>query len=239
MIDVTLDMEQYDCPFIATTADHEVTFSTMHWQLDTAREELETRVVADGADREALSNGLSTLRDHPNMTDYGLFSRQGDTALVRTVIEQTDAMATIQEHGGYITGPFHVREGRELWQVGFDDEADVDETLRALDDANEFVVEERRPLEMNQLFDVMRNAGAAGAVLDACRELSDTEEETIRRAAEAGYFETPRKATLSTLADEFDVSTTAVSKNMRRGEKKVLRSIVRALERIEETEERI
>ncbi|MFT4882991.1 MAG: putative DNA binding protein [Natronomonas sp.] len=234
MLDVTMEMEQYDCPFIDTTVDHEVTFSTMHWQLDAAAEELETRLVVEGADRGALDNGLSALRAHENMNDYRLFTRQGDTAVIRTVIEQTDAMETIHDRGGYITGPFHIRDGEELWQVGFDDGGVADETLYALDKNNDFEVKQRRGLELDQLFDVMHNADAATSLLDAARSLSAVEEETIRRAADAGYFETPRDATLSTLADEFDVSTTAVSKNMRRGEKKVLRGLVEALEHVDE-----
>ena len=121
MLDVTMEMEQFDCPFIDTTVDHEVTFSTMHWQLDAAAEELETRMVVEGADRGALNNGISALRAHENMADYGLFTRQADTAMVRAVIEQTDAMTTIHDKGGYITGPFHIEDGSEQWQVGFDD----------------------------------------------------------------------------------------------------------------------
>jgi predicted DNA binding protein len=234
MLDVTMEMKQYDCPFIDTTVDHEVTFSTMHWQLDAAAEELETRLVVEGADRGALNNGLSALREHPNMNDYRLFTRRDDTAVIRTVIEQTDAMGTIHDHGGYITGPFHIRDGEELWQVGFDDGGVADETLYALDKNNDFEVKGRRDLELDQLFDVMHNADAATALLDAARSLSKVEAETVRRAADAGYFETPRDATLSTLADEFDVSTTAVSKNMRRGEKKVLRGLVEALEHVDE-----
>jgi predicted DNA binding protein len=234
MLDVTVDMQQYDCPFIDSTADHEVAFSTMHWRLDAAREELETRVLVEAADRGALDNGLSALRDHPNMNEYQLFTRQGDGAVVRTVIEQTDAMEVIHDHGGYITGPFRIRDGRELWQIGFDDGGTADEALYALDENNDFEVEERRDLELDRLFDVVRNVEAAGELLDACRSLSDVERRTVRRAADVGYFEAPRDATLSTLADEFDVSTTAVSKNMRRGEKKVLRSLVAALEELDD-----
>jgi predicted DNA binding protein len=234
MLDVTMEMEQFDCPFIDTTVDHEVAFSTMHWQLDSAAAELDTRLVVEGADRGALDNGLSALRAHENMTDYGLFTRQRDTAVVRAVIEETDAMSTIQAQGGYITGPFHIEDGSEQWQVGFDDGGTADETLYELDRNNDYEVLSRANLELDQLFDVMTNADAATAMLDACRSLSAVEEETIRTAAEAGYFDNPRKATLSTLADEFGVSTTAVSKNMRRGEKKVLRSLVEALEHIDD-----
>ena len=234
MLDVTMEMEQFDCPFIDATVDHEVAFSTMHWQLDSAAEELETRMVVEAADRGALDNGLSALRAHENMTDYRLFTRRGGTAMIRAVIEETDAMGTIHEGGGYITGPFHIEDGSERWQGGFDDGGAADETLYELDRNNHYDVISRSDLELDQLFDVMTNADAAAAMLDACRSLSAVEEETIRTAANAGYFESPREATLSTLADEFDVSTTAVSKNMRRGEKKALGSLVEALEQIDD-----
>ncbi len=233
MIDVTMDMEQFDCPFIDTTADHDLGFSAMHWQLDTASEQLETRLLVEATDRYELGDGLSALRDHENMAEYQLFSKEDGTAIIRTVIEETNAMSTITDHGGYITGPFRITDGSEQWQVGFDDEQTTEAALHDLEKGNEFVVEDRSAVSMDALFDTMRNANAATTMLDACRDLTDVERETIETAADQGYFESPREATLSTLADEFDVSTAAVSKNMRRGEKKLLRSVVTALERLE------
>ena len=230
MLDVTMDMEQFDCPFIDTSADHDVSFSAMHWQLDTAAEQLETRLLVESPDRYELGDGLTALRDHENMAEYRLFSKQDGTAIIRTVIEETNAMSTITDHGGYITGPFLIEDGSERWQVGFDDESTTEAALHDLEKGNEFVVEDRSELSMEALFDTMRNANAASTMLDACRDLTDVERETIESAADAGYFESPREATLLTLADEFDVSTAAVSKNMRRGEKKLLRSVVAALD---------
>lgn len=230
MLDVTMDMEQFDCPFIDTSADHDVSFSAMHWQLDTAAEQLETRLLVESPDRYVLGDGLTALRDHENMAEYRLFSKQDGTAIIRTVIEETNAMSTITDHGGYITGPFLIEDGSERWQVGFDDESTTEAALHDLEKGNEFVVEDRSELSMEALFDTMRNANAASTMLDACRDLTEVERETIESAADAGYFESPREATLSTLADEFDVSTAAVSKNMRRGEKKLLRSVVAALD---------
>ena len=36
MIELTLDMEQYDCPFIDTTAATDVSFAAVHWEFDAA-----------------------------------------------------------------------------------------------------------------------------------------------------------------------------------------------------------
>ena len=109
----------------------------------------------------ALDNGLSVLRAYENTTDYRLFTGRGGTAMVRAVIEGTDAMGTIHEGGGYITGPFHIEDGSERWQVGFDDGGAADETLYELDRNNDYEVTARSDLELDQLFDVMTNADAA------------------------------------------------------------------------------
>jgi predicted DNA binding protein len=66
-------------------------------------------------------------------------------------------------------------------------------------------------------------------LIDGCRELSDTERETLETAVQGGYFESPRDATLGDLADEFDVSKPAASKNLRRAERKMINRVVEAL----------
>jgi len=233
MIDVTMDMEQYDCPFIDASDDCDVAFSAIHWEFDTASEQLETRMVVEGDDRYELDDGLGALREHPNMNDYRLVTRHGNIAQIRTVIEQTAAMETIRDGGGYITGPFYIESGSELWHVGFDDSTDADDTLSYLDSNNEFDVVERNEPDYPELQGFVQNAGAAMTLIEGCKDLSDVERDTLETAASRGYFESPRNATLSTLADEFDVSKPAVSKNLRRGQRKMLQRVVDALQELE------
>ncbi|MEM4781928.1 MAG: helix-turn-helix domain-containing protein [Halalkalicoccus sp.] len=228
MIDLAMDMEQYDCPFIDTTDDHEVSFSAIHWHFDTASERLETRMIAEADSRMDLERALAALREHDHLYECDTFMRHGGTGLVRTVIDQTNAMATIRENGGYITGPFHIEDGSECWEVGFDDEQVADDALCDLERENEFSVTEREVVSPEQLFDVLRNAGTAADLLGACRSLSTTERETLSVAVERGYFETPRAETLSSLGDRFGISDTAVSNNLRRAERKLLGRVVEA-----------
>jgi len=233
MIDLTMDMEQYDCPFIATTDDHDVSFAAVHWEFDEAARELETRLVVEGDSRPTLDRGLEALQAHPGMNQCDLFRRREDTAFIRTVIEETDAMGVIRANDGYITGPFRIAEGSETWEVGFDDERVAGDALAELERNNEFTVESRDVLALDDCFDLLENADAASELLEGCRSLSATERETLAVAAEAGYFEQPRNATLQTLADEFEISDTAVSNNLRRGERKVLSRVVTALDSID------
>ena len=233
MIDVTLDMEQYDCPFIHATEEHDLAFSAVHWEFDTATDSLETRMVVEGDDREALGGGLAALREHDGMRDYTLLSKTGGVAHVRTVIDETGAMETIRDGGGYITGPFYVADGSELWHVGFDDRGEADGTLSRLDRDNEYEVLERDEPELPELQGFIQNAGAAMTLIEGCKDLSDVERETLETAAAEGYFESPRSATLGTLAEEFDVSKPAVSKNLRRGQRKMLGRVVDAIGELE------
>jgi predicted DNA binding protein len=230
MIDISMDMEQYDCPFIDTTADHGVAFSAVHWEFDQSRRTLETRMVVEGGDRGQLSDGLDALRDHGNMHDYTLLSRREDVAHIRTVIDETAAMKTIRDNDGYITGPFYIEGGSEIWHVGFDRARRADDTLAELERDNEFDVVERSDTALPDVQDLVRNAGAAMTLIQGCEELSETERETLETAVSSGYFESPRDATLGTLADEFDVSKPAVSKNLRRGQRKMIERVVDALD---------
>jgi predicted DNA binding protein len=234
MIDLTLDVEQYDCPFIDTTARYDVAFSAVHWEFDATAGELDTRMVVEGADRGALANGLDALADHEGMNACRLLSKEGSVAHVGTTIAETDAMSTVRAHDGYITGPFHVSSGSELWHVGFDHESVADTALSGLERANDFEVVERETVGLADLDGFVRNVGAAMTLIQGCRDLSETERRTLEAAVERGYFETPREATLGDLADEFGVSKTAVSKNLRRAQGKAMPPVTRALEEMGE-----
>lgn len=57
-------------------------------------------------------------------------------------------------------------------------------------------------------------------------DLTPRQRDVLRRAVEAGYFEVPRETSTSELADEFGVSSQALSALIRRGEKALVRSTV-------------
>lgn len=236
MIELSLDVEQYDCPYIATTDDHEVAFSTLNWEFDRTAGRLETRMVVDGGDRTTLDRGLHTLRDHDEVSEYELVAKQDGVARIRSVIPSTDAMSVIRNHGGYITGPFHIESGSERWQIGFDDNGSAEAALSALEADNEYTIEAREELDVGSMQGYVSSVGAAMTLVDGCRDLSATERRTLEAAVNNGYFNRPRDADLGALANEFGVSKPAVSNNLRRGEERVLSRVVDALDHFEDGE---
>ena len=230
---LTLDMRQYDCPFIDTSDDHDVTFTALHWDFNPSVGKLETRILVDGDGDAALMSGMQALRDHGNMHDYELLSKRDEAAHIRTVIGETNAMGIIRDHDGYITGPFHIEDGTEKWHVGFDSRSVTEEALCSLETNNEFAVVTRNRLDVGVLQRFARNVDAAATLVEGCDELSEVEQETLEAAHEAGYFDNPRTTSLEVLAEEFGVSSSAVSKNLRRAQRKLVGYAVDALEEID------
>ncbi|WP_380678963.1 helix-turn-helix domain-containing protein [Salinigranum sp. GCM10025319] len=75
--------------------------------------------------------------------------------------------------------------------------------------------------------DVRRVHDLSAAELNDRRlDLTPEQRETIELALERGYFEVPRRATLSDLSGELGVSQQAVSERLRRGTNKVMRALV-------------
>lgn len=229
MIDLILDVEQYDCPFVAATDDHEVTFSSSEWTFDPDAGAIDVRVMVDAADPGALTNGLGALRDHGNARECTLVSKEGTSAEVETSVAETAAMRTVREYNGHVTEPFYTEDGSELWHLGFDNGRIADDALAELERDNEFTVESRERVDDAMVGGVLRNADAAASMLDGCRSLTEVERETLRAAVEDGYFDTPREITLGELADRFDVSKPAASKNLRRGQRKLLERAMDAI----------
>ncbi|MFT4923200.1 MAG: putative DNA binding protein [Haloarculaceae archaeon] len=232
MLSMEVDMVQYDCPYIDATDEYEMSFFTKQWDFNAAREILETRIMATGADGQELDRGLDYLRDHDNMRGLELLRRKGEKALIRTTIGETQAMEAIRDNNGYITGPFEIRDGSEVWRVGFDSEQVAHRALTDLDRHNDFNVQSRETVDLVDYYDILQNVDVASDFLDQCRDLTEVERETLTRAVEKGYFSRPREADLSALAEEFDVSKTAVSKNLRRSQRKVLAQVVDAIEAV-------
>ena len=222
MISLQLDLVQHDCPYVETTKRNDVSISAKQWNFRSATQRLETRILVEAADGTALNDSFDTLNDHGRSHSHELLERNQNAALIRSRVGRTNAMRVVRRHDGYLTGPFEVENGRKTWYVGFDHDETADAVLSELDRTNEVVVESRRTIGVEEYHELINNADRITSLLDALRDLSPAERKSIRSAVEHGYFETPRDATLSTIADELDVSRGAISKSLRRGQGKLL-----------------
>lgn len=225
---LVLDVLQDDCPLTRATREHDVAFTTPYWRFETDPGRWDLRVHADGADGEALEAGLETLRDDEAMRRFDLRRKTGSSAFVRLLFDETAAIGTVSNHDGYVVAPFYNVDGRERWSLGFDTDADADETLSELDRHEEFTVRDRHRVDTSAAPDPFRHYEAAETLLDSCRELTRREHDTLETAMGMGYYATPRGTTLAAIGDEIGVSDVAVSKTLRRAERKLLASSLEA-----------
>ncbi len=229
---LVLDVLQDDCPLTRTTREHDVTFCTPYWQFTEASGRWDLRVHVDAADEDELESTLRTLRSDASMRQFQLRAKTGSTAFLRLVFDETAAIGTVSTHGGYVVGPFYNTGGCERWHLGFDTDRDASNALSDLDRHEKFEIRERCRVETPLEFDPFRYYETANSLLDSCRQLTRRERTVLETAIEMGYYETPREATLKSVGDCVGVSDVAVSKTLRRAERKLLTSGLSAAETI-------
>ncbi|QKY21003.1 helix-turn-helix domain-containing protein [Halolamina sp. CBA1230] len=108
--------------------------------------------------------------------------------------------------------------------------------LRIVTGPNYSIVTERLP-DRESLAEYIRLCREHGYDVDLLRahppeeehaqyDLSEKQVDALGAALAAGYFETPRRTDLDTLAEEFDISEQALSERLRRGVAAVLESTI-------------
>ncbi|PYZ02665.1 hypothetical protein C8039_03300 [Halogeometricum sp. wsp3] len=93
----------------------------------------------------------------------------------------------------------------ELWNVGFDTERVAEGTLSELERDNVYTIRSRESVDLEDYYDLLQNIDSAKRLVDGCRELSEVERNTLEKSRRRRLLRTPRDATLSSLAEEFDV----------------------------------
>lgn len=237
MYRLTLDLWQDDCPLSRASADHDVTFTTPYWNYSPDSHQWELWVECSSADRSELEAGLRGLKESEAMRHFELRRKHGSCATLQLRFDETAAIETITAHGGAVVGPFTNCRGRERWHLGFTDAAAIDDALSDLDRREEFTVVERRALDSPAQSAVYQHFGAATTFLAACDRLTETEQQVLSTAIETGYYETPREETLASLGEQCGVSDAAVSKTLRRAERKLLGAAVTTLDDLRGSDE--
>ncbi len=225
---LSLDVLQDDCPLTEVTRSHDVTCTTPYWRFIEELGQWELRVHVEAPDGPELEAGLERLRDDDAMRRFELRRKADSTAFVRVAFEETAAIGTVSRHDGYVIGPFHNTDGCERWHLGFDTRIDAENALSDLDRHEECIVRKQCRLDTALEYDPIRYYETANALLESCRQLTEREYVVLQTAVEMGYYETPRESTLTSIGEQLGVSDVAVSKTLRRGERKLLESGVAA-----------
>ncbi|WP_135826600.1 helix-turn-helix domain-containing protein [Halorussus ruber] len=145
---------------------------------------------------------VSAIERREDVTDLALLWKRDDEALLQVETRDPLPLLPVWKAGVPLRTPFEIRDGRTTWET-----TTTDDRLAAFGEAlAEFGVE----------FEVEYVRGVESGPADDL--LTDRQLEVLRAAAQQGYYETPRTATLTEVAESLDVSKATASDILQRAE---------------------
>jgi len=145
------------------------------------------------------------------VTDAEVFYREDDEALVQFETASPLLLLPVQDSGVPLELPFAIRDGEATWEVT----APRDRLSELASQLEAFGVR----------FDVewVRESVEAGQLL------TDRQRELLVAAVEAGYYDTPRRCSLTELADAVGIAKSTCSETLHRAESRVVKHHLRSL----------
>ncbi|MEM0332498.1 MAG: helix-turn-helix domain-containing protein [Archaeoglobaceae archaeon] len=232
---LSIDLEQYDCPFINNSSDFDVFYYMPYW--DFKNNKLINWGYIFSPDSEELHNSLSTLPKQRNFLKLDLLAKSEKECLIKTEINFTNAMSIIRKNSGCICGPFLIKNGHEIWHVAFEDREKINSAITELSKENEIIRIEEVDLSTVELQKLLRLAPILSSLILTLENLNSREKEILYVSIENGFFDDPKKIRIQELAKKLDLSKGIISRKLREIEKKIFQEICKILSTIEVEEQ--
>lgn len=155
-------------------------------------------------------------RDDPSIEELTELDRREGAALYRAEwIEDVETVVHAYTQSGTTLLDARGRGGKWELQLRFDDEGSASSFRRHLDDSDLHV-------ELHRLYRPSKpyRNGQPG--------LTDVQHDTLVSALDIGYYEIPRRRSMSELADELGVTQQAISNRLRRGHRTLIENSLTA-----------
>lgn len=151
----------------------------------------------------------SEIRNYDTVTDVEIFESGPDRHRIEVETTLPVLLSSIQSSGVPLTTPFEVTDG-------------------------EMILEEQIPQErLSKLGEALDEFGISYAVEEVRQHvksealLTDRQHWLLEEAIERGYYDTPRRTTLTDLAGELDIAASTCSEVLHRAEERVLKRFLR------------
>lgn len=168
-------------------------------------------VWATGDDHEAFERAV---RSHPTVKELLVLDTVGENGLYRIEWEEspTDLIEAIATADGVVLEAMGNRDW--VFHLRFPDHD-------SLSQFHNFVIERELPIHIERTYTLTEETRRGHRF-----DLSQEQREALVLGLRHGYFSTPREVSLDELAAELGISRQAVSKRIRRGNEKVLRTVL-------------
>ncbi len=157
-----------------------------------------------------LDGVVQEIRRHPSVGGVRVDSRQPGSVSLRVNVARCKACEVLVRSKAFMVFPVEVRKGRMKWLLVTDNHRTIAGLSREL-------------LEYGCDVRLERVTPLRGAHL-----LTQRQEEVLRTAFAAGYFDYPKKMNSARLADALGISVSTLSEVMRAAQRRILSEYLRA-----------
>lgn len=222
---------QYDCPVV--------------WLVENLKD---ANIVVTGANVAEISRGyekiyvvllgsndvidkaIQKIEDYKLVRSYEVIQKKKGFAKIQMNITRTKTMEASVFLDATPLAPWIAKEGYERWTLGFHSKKLLNEFVSRV---NEFdYIEKSRveevPDELIAEFS-MNYLVALNLLTIELGKLTSKQLGLLRLALESGYYEWPRKINIVELSEELGISRAAVTKLLRRAEKRIIHSALKYL----------
>lgn len=156
----------------------------------------------------ATDSVIAAMETEDDVTDIEVLQQQDDEALVQ--FETSNPLLLLPARGSNVPleTPFDIRDGEVTWEVT----APTDRLSELGTQLTEFDIS----------FSVEYVRQQTGRE----RLLTDRQQEIVEAAVEAGYYDTPRRCSLTELAEQMDIAKSTCSNTLHRTEEAIIKEYV-------------
>lgn len=155
---------------------------------------------------------IADIHASDSVTELELLERSEDTVLLQFETTNPLLLFPVQDSGVPLEMPFTIRDGQAEWQVTAPQHRLSDLGTQLQEFGIPFTVNEvHRRIEPEKL-------------------LTERQLSLVRAAVENGYYDTPRRCSLTELAEDVDLAKSTCSETLHRAEEKIVKQFLETLD---------
>ncbi len=223
------DIVQYDCP-VVWLVEHlkDIKIIVTGANVAEISRGYEKIYVVILGDNDTFSKVLEKIRNYRLVRNYEVIQKKKDFIKMQMNIAKTKTMEASVFLDAVPLAPWIAKEGYERWSLGFHNKKLLNEFIRKVSEFDyiEKSRVEKIPDELIAEFS-MNYMSALNLLTTELNKLTDKQLNLLRLALESGYYEWPRKTNIVELSEELGISRAAVTKLLRRAEKRIISSMLK------------
>lgn len=158
---------------------------------------------------------VAEMETYDEVLEVTLLKQTDETSLVQFETSEPILLLPVKEAGTPFELPFTVSRGQVRWEIT----ATQDRLSKLADQLRKF--------------DITFDVRSVTHEVETTQLLTDRQIDLLSRAVQTGYYDTPRKSTLTELAEDLGLAKSTCSETLHRAEEKVIKQFTTEMDHID------